>query len=184
MGQHGDSLYDIQITATCVGEESASVGAEQAAPPGVVGAHRCCSGLAKRRGRVGGPFLQNTQFSKFPRLSPHIFKPSSRRSWAFSPAHFHWSSVFWERVFSVTFRCLLVCVSVPRALVRVSMWLIANCSTELHFPSFAARAAQTPGHQDWLFSVSRHCLFHSRSSCLGPSVKSLRCRKKRSFFEQ
>ena len=45
------------------GEESAPDGAEQAAPPGV-GAHRCCSGLARRRGRIRCAYLAKTHISR------------------------------------------------------------------------------------------------------------------------
>ena len=96
MGGRGDLLYYFQFSATIAGEESALDGAQQAALPGS-GAHRCWTGLA-RGGGCGKSFVRLTFLEdwghSFPSSIPD-FKRSSRRSW------------------SVTFRCLLVCVSMP-----------------------------------------------------------------------
>ena len=64
-------------------EESALDGVEQATAPGVVHID-VWSGLAKRRGRIRGSLLQDTQFSQFPRRfslsSFPLCQRSSRRS--------------------------------------------------------------------------------------------------------
>ena len=91
------------------GEESAPDGAGKAVAPG---AHRCCSGSVKRRGRIQGLLVQDTHFSEFPghfrNVSSHtaidlhavLCRAVSRISITIFPV---WGEV----------RCLLVCVSVP-----------------------------------------------------------------------
>ena len=60
-------------------EESVLDNTEQAAPA-QTGAHRCWSGLVRRKGRIRESLLQGTHFSKFPGRSLRCFEPPCKRS--------------------------------------------------------------------------------------------------------